>query len=131
MNLNLYATILLASFFLILLVSTFSNGQCYYANELENEVERENYTAQNGQLNDPNKMIVIQGNTIPEKLNQTIRWDNNDANLFPVNGSPNDPKSMFVFAYNKCDLKCCGSSPYSCNGGCVCFTPEQKRMFKN
>lgn len=36
--------------------------------------------------------------------------------------------SMFPFANNKCDLKCCGRSDLSCSGGCVCKTPEQEKM---
>lgn len=35
------------------------------------------------------------------------------------------PDNMFMFKNNQCKPSCCGAS-YSCNGGCVCTTPEQR-----
>lgn len=35
--------------------------------------------------------------------------------------------SMFMFAKNSCKPECCSSS-YSCDGGCVCQTEEQKGL---
>ncbi len=36
------------------------------------------------------------------------------------------PDNLFMFKDNKCKPECCGSS-YSCDGGCVCTTPEQRK----
>ena len=48
-----------------------------------------------------------------------------------VNCNSNDPrKSMFMFSYNKCHPNCC-PSPYSCSGGCVCLSNEQKKCLSN
>jgi len=35
--------------------------------------------------------------------------------------------NLFMFKDNQCKPECCGSS-YSCDGGCVCSTPEQRDM---
>lgn len=41
-----------------------------------------------------------------------------------VDGTPNSPKSRFMFAYNQCKPECCPGT-YSCNGGCVCTNKNQ------
>jgi hypothetical protein len=33
--------------------------------------------------------------------------------------------SLFIFKNNQCKPECCGSS-FSCSGGCVCSTPDQR-----
>jgi len=46
----------------------------------------------------------------------------------PLNGPafvPGDD-SLFMFKNNQCKPECCGAS-FSCNGGCVCTTPEQRQ----
>lgn len=35
------------------------------------------------------------------------------------------PDSLFMFKNNQCKPECCGSS-FSCDGGCVCTTPQQR-----
>jgi hypothetical protein len=54
--------------------------------------------------------------------------------------SPNEPltapsqdvgtDNLFMFKNNQCKPSCCGSS-YSCNGGCVCTTPEQREYINS
>jgi hypothetical protein len=36
------------------------------------------------------------------------------------------PDQLFLFKNNQCKPECCGSS-FSCSGGCVCTTPEQRQ----
>jgi hypothetical protein len=36
------------------------------------------------------------------------------------------PDNLFIFKNNQCKPECCGAS-YSCGGGCVCTTPEQRQ----
>jgi hypothetical protein len=36
------------------------------------------------------------------------------------------PDSLFMFENNQCKPECCGSS-FSCDGGCVCTTPQQRQ----
>ena len=45
----------------------------------------------------------------------------------PLNGPQFnvDQDNLFMFKNNQCKPECCGAS-YSCNGGCVCTTPEQR-----
>lgn len=35
------------------------------------------------------------------------------------------PDSLFMFKNNQCKPECCGAS-FSCGGGCVCTTPQQR-----
>jgi hypothetical protein len=37
------------------------------------------------------------------------------------------PDNLFLFKNNQCKPECCGAS-FSCNGGCVCTTPEQRDL---
>jgi len=36
------------------------------------------------------------------------------------------PDSLFMFKNNQCKPECCGAS-FSCDGGCVCTTPQQRQ----
>jgi hypothetical protein len=36
------------------------------------------------------------------------------------------PDNLFFFKNNQCKPECCGAS-YSCGGGCVCTTPDQRK----
>jgi hypothetical protein len=36
------------------------------------------------------------------------------------------PDNLFFFKNNQCKPECCGAS-YSCSGGCVCATPDQRK----
>ena len=46
----------------------------------------------------------------------------------PLNGPEFVPgsDSLFMFKNNQCKPECCGAS-YSCGGGCVCTTPQQRQ----
>jgi hypothetical protein len=37
------------------------------------------------------------------------------------------PDNLFMFKNNQCKPECCGAS-YACDGGCVCSTPDQRRL---
>ena len=37
------------------------------------------------------------------------------------------PDNMFMFKNNQCKPSCCGAS-FSCSGGCVCTTPDQREF---
>jgi hypothetical protein len=85
------------------------------------------------ELIEPSDLRVIQGNTIPNDMGDVVAPIADEfANHPSVDGSRDGPRSMFMMAYNKCSPSCCAgqSSQYSCNGGCVCLTPEQKGMFR-
>jgi hypothetical protein len=56
--------------------------------------------------------------------NNSSSWRYNRPNE-PLNGPATN--SMFMFGNNQCKPECCGSS-YSCGGGCVCTTPEQRNF---
>jgi hypothetical protein len=46
----------------------------------------------------------------------------------PLNGAEFQPgpDSLFMFKNNQCKPECCGAS-FSCGGGCVCTTPQQRQ----
>jgi len=44
-----------------------------------------------------------------------------------VDGDPNSPNGMFMFAHNKCHPGCCPST-HSCDHGCVCTTQKQREF---
>ena len=55
-------------------------------------------------------------------------WKCNTANE-PLNGPAFEPgpDSLFMFKNNQCKPECCPSS-YSCDGGCVCTSPDQRQV---
>ena len=46
----------------------------------------------------------------------------------PLTGAQFEPgaDSLFMFKNNQCKPECCGAS-FSCGGGCVCTTPQQRQ----
>ena len=65
------------------------------------------------------------GLTCPDGVS---KWKCNTPNE-PLNGPAFEagPDSLFMFKNNQCKPECCPSS-YSCGGGCVCTTPDQRQM---
>jgi hypothetical protein len=55
---------------------------------------------------------------------QGFRYKNPNV---PLAGPPVEvgPDNLFIFKNNECKPECCGST-LSCDGGCVCTTPEQR-----
>ena len=50
--------------------------------------------------------------------------------LYPsIDGQPDSPKHLFTFAHNTVSPDCCGNSNISSDMGCVCYSPEQLKMF--
>jgi hypothetical protein len=47
----------------------------------------------------------------------------------PLAGPPVEvgPDNLFIFKNNECKPECCGST-LSCDGGCVCTSPEQRNF---
>jgi hypothetical protein len=37
------------------------------------------------------------------------------------------PDNLYLFKNNQCKPECCGAS-FSCDGGCVCTTPQQRAL---
>ena len=56
------------------------------------------------------------------------KWKCNMPNE-PLNGPAFEPgpDSLFMFKNNQCKPECCPSS-YTCNGGCVCTSPDQRQV---
>jgi hypothetical protein len=80
----------------------------------------------NTELLSPNKLVVYQGNTLPDGPLTAVEFDNHES-LPTVDGTGTTPRSMFALAFNKCDPSCCPST-YSCSGGCVCMTDKQQNF---
>lgn len=56
------------------------------------------------------------------------KWKCNTPNE-PLNGPAFEPgpDSLFMFKNNQCKPECCPSSQ-SCDGGCVCTSPDQRQL---
>ena len=87
--------------------------------------KEERFSNNKTNLMSPDDFIVYQGAQMPMSSISKIEFDNHES--YPSVDGTNDrdvPRSMFAFAYNKCDPSCC-PSPYMCSGGCVCMTDKQ------
>ena len=60
--------------------------------------------------------------------NGVSAWRNTAPNE-PLNGPAFEPgdDNLFMFKNNQCKPECCGAS-FSCDGGCVCTTPDQRQL---
>lgn len=93
----------------------------------------EKYSERNGlnELIPENKLAVYQGVSANNTPLKSIEFEDDETKP-SVDGSPNGPRSLFMFAYNKVSPECClgeRSGGYSTNGGCVCITDKQKQYF--
>ena len=75
-------------------------------------------------LGESSRNDTVQGHQIPLAYEFTATV-NDFPNAPPIDGTPNQPSSDFMFAYNKSSPFCCPST-YSTSTGCVCTTPEQR-----
>ncbi len=69
-------------------------------------------------------------NGTPNPLEPTISgplWGSNGTN---VDGLESSPTSLFMFKNNQCKPECCPGT-YSCSGGCVCTTKNQRNFIAN
>lgn len=120
-----------SNYFLILVLIVFFMLLYVYATPRKVLVS-EAFVAETGKLIPADKLVVIQGNGIPDVPIQASVPDSNDPSAHSVDGTLNGPRSLFTFAYNECKPECCQTSGgYSCNGGCPCLTDEQKNFMFN
>jgi len=54
----------------------------------------------------------------------------NSENFPTIDGKPGSPKSMFVLKNNTVSWDCCPSTFGAGQNGCVCYSPEQLKMFQ-
>ena len=60
---------------------------------------------------------------------QSLNTDNNALIGPTVDGDPNSPQRLFMFANNTASLNCCPST-YSTDRGCVCSTEKQDDLIR-
>jgi hypothetical protein len=65
-------------------------------------------------------------NVMPPGSKSKWRYTSPDEPLMGPEFKPG-PDSLFIFKNNQCKPECCGAS-FSCGGGCVCTTPEQRQL---
>ena len=80
----------------------------------------------NSALIDNDKLMNFQGVQGPV---QNVVSDNSDLSGPTVDGDPNSPQRLFMFANNKASLNCCPST-YSTDRGCVCSTEKQDNFVR-
>lgn len=85
------------------------------------------YLENAGSIKGSDKMSAFDGVglTCPDGVS---KWKCNTANE-PLNGPAFQPgpDSLFMFKNNQCKPECCPSS-FSCDGGCVCTSPDQRQV---
>jgi hypothetical protein len=85
-----------------------------------------NYFMDTGRGIDADRMSPFDG-AVVEMGNGVSSWRYNAPNE-PVKGPFElGPDNLFMFKNNQCKPECCGAS-LSCDGGCVCTTPEQRQF---
>jgi hypothetical protein len=71
-------------------------------------------------------MGAYDGVQLPTGNNSSVwRYTAPNEKLLGDEFTPGDD-SLFMFKNNQCKPECCGAS-FSCGGGCVCTTPEQRQ----
>lgn len=113
---NIFLIVLLIVFFMLLYVYG-SNPMMFYEKFAPSDKNT---------LIPSDQLAVYQGNTLPDTEFAPINFDK-DESLPTVDGKEGSDKAMFMMAFNKCDPSCCPST-YSCSGGCVCMTDDQKNF---
>ena len=103
----------------------YSNKKYEYANNTNNEAHHGwRHPPQHVPLyaNTPN---LSQGTPLPlfESKTEQPSFSSGPS----VDGSDKTPPAMFMFANNQCKPECCPST-YSCSGGCVCTTGNQRNF---
>lgn len=110
-----------------------SNDNVNYQNEDENEDENENegfssYFLENagGAKEKYNPVGAFDGIKLSTG-NSSSSWRYTAPNepLMGPEFTP-DADNLFMFKNNQCKPECCGAS-FSCGGGCVCTTPQQRQ----
>lgn len=94
-----------------------------YVSKSSTSVATEKFSSDKYTLIPKDKLVVYQGNTLPDKASGGPVLDQ-DNSLPTVDGTSDSARSMFMMAFNQCDPSCCPST-YSCSGGCVCMTKDQ------
>lgn len=116
------------NYFLILLLLVFFMLLYVYVVRAPPAKKYERFEDKGNKLLPPDKVVYIQGNGIPDTPLVPTRIDTKDPSAQSVDGTPGGPRSMFMFAYNRCSPECCEHSAYSCQGGCACMTDDQLKM---
>jgi hypothetical protein len=85
-----------------------------------------NLTDAAGTKKDYKPMGAYDGVQLPTGNNTSVwRYTAPNEKLLGEEFSPG-PDSLFMFKNNQCKPECCGAS-FSCGGGCVCTTPQQRQ----
>lgn len=79
-----------------------------------------------GAKNSYQAMGAYDGVQLPTGNNSSVwRYTAPNEKLLGDEFTPGDD-NLFMFKNNQCKPECCGAS-FSCGGGCVCTTPEQRQ----
>lgn len=86
------------------------------------------YLAKAGGAKDTYEPIGGFDGVVLKPENGLSAWRNTAPNE-PLQGPAFEPgpDNLFMFKNNQCKPECCGAS-YACDGGCVCSTPEQRKL---
>lgn len=122
----LFTIFYMSSSFLPVNMETFTNYKGNYNNRryVSKCDDKWRKTPCNLPLNDT-MGLVPQGNSVPINIRDSPV--SSEHQYYPsVDGSSNDKRSMFMFAYNKSSPDCCPST-YTTSNGCVCTNVQQRK----
>lgn len=104
-----------------------SEGFAGYIQKLKGVEKFTNYGATAGGAKDSYQSMG-QYDGLVLKTGNNSSWRGTSPNE-PLNGPAVEvgPDNLFLFKNNQCKPSCCGST-FSCSGGCVCTTPEQREL---
>jgi hypothetical protein len=106
-----------------------SDASGYNFQDMKKEKETEGfstYTLANGGGVGDSYQVMGAFDGIRLKTGNSSSWRYTSPNE-PLTGPEFKPgdDSLFIFKNNQCKPECCGAS-FSCDGGCVCTTPQQR-----
>lgn len=130
---NAFLIILLLLFFMLLLVYVNMHVVSSKKNKISEEktldYERAGKEKFNGYIIPQEKLVVIQGVSIPHEPIQPVAKFDNDPSAPPIDGNDSSPNQLFSLAFNKTSPECCTNSIFSTSRGCVCLTDKQRNWF--
>ncbi len=119
-NMTIFLIFFVFMFFLI----TYALKIPYYSYKIENYED-------SNKLIDKNNLQINLGVQGPDVNVEPTKIDFADYDDLPsVDGTTNGPKSLFMMSFNKCSPEYCenNNSPYTCSGGCVRLTDDQRNF---
>jgi hypothetical protein len=125
--------LVLANILMISGLTNYSNDEGFFNYIMDGKFDKKegfaNYSLSGAGNGSSYQSIGAYDNVVKVPASGISQWRDTLANeplAGPAFTGPS-PDNLFMFKNNQCKPECCGAS-FSCGGGCVCSTPEQRQM---